>query len=57
MYNKLEKQESNIDIYKKYNEANEKINSLNGELIHLKKKLTEAKKVEEQQEKNIKRQH
>lgn len=29
-----------MDIYKKYNEANEKINSLNNELIHLKKKLT-----------------
>lgn len=29
-----------MDIYKKYNEANDKINSLNNELIHLKKKLT-----------------
>jgi hypothetical protein len=46
-----------LDIYKKYNEANDKINSLNGELVHLKKKLNEVKKVEELQEKNIKRQH
>jgi hypothetical protein len=38
-----------MDIYKKYNEANDKINSLNGELLHLKKKLTESKKNEEQQ--------
>jgi|LakMenE01Jun11ns_1017448.scaffolds.fasta_scaffold9840586_1 hypothetical protein len=39
MYEKIEKQEMNLDIYKKYQEANDKINSLNGELLHIKKKL------------------
>lgn len=54
---KAEKVEKNMDIYKKEEELNLKVSSLNEEIIHLKNKLEKQKKHEEVLNKSIKAQH
>lgn len=54
LFEKLEKQEKNGDSYRKEEELTQKIMQQNEEIVHLKKKLQEAKKNEELLEKSVK---
>jgi hypothetical protein len=44
----------NLDIYKKEEEAQQKIKALSEEIVHLKKKTQEQKKAQLQQDKSMK---
>jgi hypothetical protein len=54
LFEKLDRQEKNGDSYRKEEELTHKIMQQNEEVIHLKKKLQEAKKNEDTLEKTIK---